>query len=68
MEQIIANNIEKFFSYNSLNPIQDWLSLGCSRLVGGVGGGRKKAPLPKICRTNPTMMKLGRVMPYLKKI
>ena len=28
----------------------------------------KKDPLPKICRTYPTMMKLGTVIPYLKKI
>ena len=35
--------------------------------VGGWGGG-KKAPLPKICHTYPTMMKLGTVIPYLKKI
>ena len=27
----------------------------------------KKAPLPKICHTYPTMMKLGRVIPCLKK-
>ena len=30
--------------------------------------GDKKAPLPKICHTYPTMMKLGTVIPYLKKI
>ena len=30
----------------------------------GVG---KKAPLPKICHTYPTMMKPGTVIPYLKK-
>ena len=30
--------------------------------------GGKKAPLPKICHTYPTMMKLGTVIPYLKKI
>ena len=30
------------------------------------GGGGKKAPLPKICHTYPTMMKLGTVKPYLK--
>ena len=27
-----------------------------------------KTPLPKICRTYPTMMKHGTVMPYLKKV
>ena len=31
-------------------------------------GGSKKAPLPKNCHTYPTIMKLGTVMPYLKKI
>ena len=31
-------------------------------------GGAKKAPLPKICDTYPTMMKLGTVIPYPKKI
>ena len=32
------------------------------------GGGGKKAPLPKIYHIYPTMMKLGALMPYLKKI
>ena len=33
-------------------------------------GGGKKAPLPKICHTYPTWMKLGTVIPYIsyKKI
>ena len=31
----------------------------------GVG---KESSLPKICHTYPTMMKLGTVIPYLKKI
>ena len=31
----------------------------------GVGG--KKAPLPEICRTYPAIMKLGTVIPYVKK-
>ena len=37
---------------------------------GWGGGGGQKTPLPssKICRTYPTMMKLGTVIPYLKKI
>ena len=34
----------------------------------GWWGGAKKAPLPKICLTYPTTMKLGTVIPYLKKI
>ena len=32
------------------------------------GKGVKKALFPKICHTYPTMMKLGTVTPYLKKI
>ena len=35
---------------------------------GLVGGGGKKDPLPKICHTNATTMKLGTVIPYLKRI
>ena len=35
----------------------------------GWGGGLKKPPpLPKICHTNPTMIKLGTVIPYPKRI
>ena len=30
--------------------------------------GGKKAPLPKICHTHPTMMKFSTVIPYLKRI
>ena len=32
------------------------------------GWGAKRLPLPKICHTYPTKMKLGTVIPYLKKI
>ena len=31
-------------------------------------GGSKKVPLSKICHTYPTLIKLGTVIPYLKKI
>ena len=31
-------------------------------------GGAKRPPLPEICHTYPTMMKLSKVIPYLKKI
>ena len=33
-----------------------------------MGGGSKKTPIPKICHTYPAQMKLGTVIPYLKKI
>ena len=32
------------------------------------GWGSQKGPLPKFCHTYPTMMKLGTVIPYLKKM
>ena len=32
------------------------------------GGGTKRPPFHKICNTYPTMMKLGTVISYLKKI
>ena len=34
----------------------------------GAAHGWEGPPLPKICHTCPTMMKLGTVIPYLKKI
>ena len=45
-----------------LNPIQDGPLWGCSRM------GDKKTPIPKICHTCPTMMKLGTVISYPKGI
>ena len=48
----------------TVNPIQDGHFWGCSRMWGG----QKGPPLPKICHTYSTMMKLGTVIPYLKKI
>ena len=47
----------------SFNPIQDGPFQGCSRM-----GGAKRSPIPKICHTYSTMMKLGTLIPYLKKI
>ena len=32
----------------------------------GLGRGGAKGPLPKICHTYPTMVKLGTIIPYLK--
>ena len=43
-------------------PIQDGSLRGSSRMGWG-----KKVPIPKICQTYPTMMKLGTVTSYLKK-
>ena len=47
------------------NTIQNGGFWDCSRMRAGGG---KKAPLPKICHTYPTIMKLGAFIPYLKKI
>ena len=58
-------DISQFPKIVSLNPIQDGHFRGCSRM--GVGG-CKKVPLPKICHTNPAMIKLCTIILYLKKI
>ena len=47
------------------NPIQDGLFRDCSRM--GEGGRAFWPTLRKICHTNPTMMKLGTVIPYPRK-
>ena len=60
----LFNKIHGLFDFNH---IQDGSFWGCSRM----GVGAKRPPLPKICHTYPTMMKLFNwctVMPYLKKI
>ena len=52
-----------FYFVVNLNPIQDGLFRGCSRIRGA-----KRAPLPKIFHTYPTMMKLGTDIPCSTKI
>ena len=42
--------------------------MGFFGAADGWGGGGGRLPLPKICHTYPTMMKLGTVIPYLKLI
>ena len=56
--------IASTLDYKGINLIQDGLFWGCSRM----GGGGFMTPLPKIYHTYPTMMKLGTVIPYLRKI
>ena len=48
-----------------INPIQDGLFRGCSPMWRGE---TKNPSLPKLCHTFPTMMKLGTVISYLRKI
>ena len=47
-----------------INLIQDLPFWDCSKM----GGEEKRPPFPKICYAYPTMMKLGTVISYLKKI
>ena len=64
--------------FHSLNPLEEEfydyikhmiLTLFRMGFFGAAHGwGSKKPPLPKICRRYPTMMKLGKVIPYPKKI
>ena len=49
-------------------PYSGWAFLGLLTDDGEGGACKKAPPLPKICHTYPTMMKLGTVIPYLKKI
>ena len=59
----VIDKIFDWFKKSFLNPIQDGLFRGCSRIRGAFW-----PPVPKICHTYPTMMKLGTVIPYLRKI
>ena len=54
---------EKRYTISNLLTM-GFIFLGCSL----IDGGSQKDPLPKICFTYPTMMTLGTVLPYLKKI
>ena len=68
MEKMIGHVIY-FRELNTFETYQNLILLNlfccCSRMGGGEEG--KKASLPKICHTYPTMMKLGIVITYLKK-
>ena len=60
------------FLYNGLQDTRrrglTLFRMGLFRVAHGWwGGGGQRPLLPKICHTNPTKMKLGTVIPYLKK-
>ena len=55
---LIVGTFVAYILYIFINPIQDGPCWGCSWTV---------TPLPKICHTYPTTVKLGKVIPYLKK-
>ena len=54
-----------FRFHANVDPILDGHFRGCSRMEGG---SKRQTPLPEICHTYRTIMKLGTVIPYLKKI
>ena len=58
----------KTLPFKCINPIQNGLFRGCSWKGRRGGGAKRPHPLPKICHRYPTMMKLGTVIPCLKKI
>ena len=62
LQWLILYNFTEFRNQN-VNPIQDGLFRGCSRMEEG-----GRPPVHKICHTYATMMKLGTVIPYLKKV
>ena len=57
----------KLHLHNRLQTILTLFRMGFFGAAHGWGG-PFWPPLPKIRHTNPTMMKLGIVIPYLKKI
>ena len=69
-EHLLAKLHAYGFSIVSLRLIHSYLTLFRMGIYGAVHGWSeaKKAPLPNICHTFPAMMKLGTVIPYLKKI
>ena len=60
-------SINKYFLY-TINPIQDGHFRGWDGGTKRIEGVAKGPPLLNICRTCPTMMKRGTLIPYLKKI
>ena len=51
-------------NFKQCQPYSGWAFSGLLKDEGGIV---KKSPFPKICHTYPTMMKLGTVIPYLRK-
>ena len=54
--------------YRKLISFLTLFRMGFFKAAHGWKVGAKKVPLPKIYHTYPTMMKLGTVIPYPKKI
>ena len=63
-----AKNLQRLFAMNWLSDFWPYLGWALSGLLTDGGPKRPLPPLPKICHTYPSMVKLGTVIPYLKKI
>ena len=61
MARLAEKEIAKEKFHTTKNPINIWD-------VNPIQDGLFAAPLPKICHRYSSMMKLGTVIPYLKKI
>ena len=60
---VFQETLVRVYCILNFNPILDGPFRSCSWMRGS-----KRLPLSKICRAYPTLMKLGTVIPYLKKI
>ena len=60
--------VRNFLVLENVAAIQLYSGWAFFGLLTGERGGAKKHLLHKICHTYPTKLKLGTVMPYLKKI
>ena len=60
---VFQETLVRVYCILNFNPILDGSFRSFSRMRGS-----KRLPLSKICRAYPTLMKLGTVIPYLKKI
>ena len=70
LSSIILTSIRHGDNYTPLIPQNESLTLSRMGIFGAAHwwGSQKGPSLPKICHTNPTIMKLGTVLPYVKKI
>ena len=66
LEKGISKDEETLFQLLSKKvAVLDLFRMGLFGAAHGWGG---EGPLPKICQTYPTIMKLGTLIPYLKKM
>ena len=64
---VITKHFTLSFARNSMIKVLTLFRIGLFGAAHGWGGA-KRPLIPKTCHTYPTMMKLGTLIPYLKKI